>query len=54
MLKTHLGSQAVGEWLPLILGVVLMLVVLAFREGLLPGIGGALAWAYRRVRGGAT
>jgi hypothetical protein len=38
ILKTNLGSQAVGEWLPLILGVVLMLVVLVFREGLLPGI----------------
>jgi len=54
MLKTKLGSQAVGEWLPLILGVVLMLVVLAFREGLLPGIGGAIAWLYRRVRGSAA
>jgi len=54
MLKTNLGSQAVGEWLPLILGVVLMLVVLAFRDGLLPGIGGGIAWLCRRVRGGAT
>src|SRR5262245_55386443 len=51
ILKTRLGSQAVGEWLPLILGVLLMVVVLAFREGLLPGIGGAAAWIYRRIRG---
>jgi branched-chain amino acid transport system permease protein len=51
MLKTNLGSQAVGEWLPLILGVVLMVVVLVFREGLLPGIGGAVGWLFRRVRG---
>jgi branched-chain amino acid transport system permease protein len=51
MLKTRLGSQAVGEWLPLILGVVLMLVVLAFREGLLPGIANAIAWLGRRIRG---
>jgi ABC-type branched-subunit amino acid transport system permease subunit len=54
MLKTRLGSQAVGEWLPLILGVVLMLVVLAFREGLLPGIANAIAWLGRRIRGRAA
>ncbi len=54
MLKTNLGSQAVGEWLPLILGVILMLVVLAFRDGLLPGIGGAIGWLYRRVRRSAA
>jgi ABC-type branched-subunit amino acid transport system permease subunit len=54
MLKTRLGSQAVGEWLPLILGVVLMLVVLAFREGLLPGIASAAAWLGRRIRGRAA
>ena len=54
VLKTRLGSQAVGEWLPLILGVVLMLVVLAFREGLLPGIANAVAWLGRRIRGRAA
>jgi urea transport system permease protein len=54
MLKTRLGSQAVGEWLPLILGVVLMLVVLAFREGLLPGVANAVAWLGRRIRGRAA
>jgi len=54
ILKTRLGSQAVGEWLPLILGVVLMVVVVAFREGLLPGIGSAVAWLHRRIRGRAT
>jgi branched-chain amino acid transport system permease protein len=51
LLKTYLGSQTVGEKLPLILGGVLMLVVLVFREGLLPGIGSIIAWLYRRLRG---
>jgi hypothetical protein len=40
--------------LPLILGGALMLVVLVFREGLLPGIGAVIAWLYRRVRGSAA
>lgn len=50
MLKTYLGTQAVGEKLPLILGGVLMLVVLMFREGLLPGIGGGIASLFRPHR----
>jgi len=54
ILKTRLGSESVGEWLPLILGVVLMLVVLVFRDGLLAGFGGAIVWIYRHIRGSAA
>jgi ABC-type branched-subunit amino acid transport system permease subunit len=50
LLKTYLGSQMVGLRLPLILGGLLMVVVLVFREGLLPGIGGAIASLVRRDR----
>jgi ABC-type branched-subunit amino acid transport system permease subunit len=54
MLKTYLGSRMVGELLPLILGGVLILVVLVFRDGLLPGIGGVIARRHRRRRGSAA
>jgi ABC-type branched-subunit amino acid transport system permease subunit len=49
-LQNKLGTQSVGEWLPLILGFVLILVVLLFRNGLLPGVVGGIGWAWRRVR----
>ena len=49
-LQTQLGSGQAGELLPLILGGVLMLVVLLFRGGLLPGIAAAAGWAWRRLR----
>src|SRR5215813_8110083 len=49
-LQNKLGTQSVGEWLPLILGFVLILVVLLFRNGLLPGLVGGIGWAWRRVR----
>src|SRR5215475_12956878 len=52
-LQNKLGTQSVGEWLPLILGLVLILVVLLFRGGLLPGLLSGVGWAWRRVRGGA-
>jgi ABC-type branched-subunit amino acid transport system permease subunit len=53
-LQNKLGTQSVGEWLPLILGLVLILVVLLFRGGLLPGLLGGIGWAWRRVRGDAA
>jgi len=49
-LQNKLGTQSVGEWLPLILGFVLILVVLLFRNGLLPGLVGGIGWAWRQVR----
>jgi ABC-type branched-subunit amino acid transport system permease subunit len=49
-LQNKLGTQSVGEWLPLILGFVLILVVLLFRNGLLPGVVGGIGWAWRRAR----
>jgi branched-chain amino acid transport system permease protein len=47
-LANWLGTQGVGQ-VSLWLGVVLMIFVLVFREGLLPTIGLAIAWALRRL-----
>ena len=48
-LKVWLGTQGVGQ-VPFVLGLVLMLFVLLFQQGVLPSFGLALAFAQQKLR----
>ena len=50
-LTVWLGASGVGQ-VTLVLGFILMIFVLAFREGLLPTLGAAGRWVASRLRGG--
>ena len=48
-LKVWLGTQGVGQ-VPFVLGLVLMLFVLLFQQGILPSFGMVLAYAQQKLR----
>ena len=48
-LKVWLGTQGVGQ-VPFVLGLVLMLFVLLFQQGVLPSFGMVLAYAQQKLR----
>lgn len=49
-LKVWLGTQGVGQ-VPFVLGLVLMLFVLLFQQGVLPSVGMVLTYAQQKLRG---
>lgn len=49
-LKVWLGTQGVGQ-VPFVLGLVLMVFVLLFQQGVLPSVGMVLSYAQQKIRG---